>query len=557
MEQENNQVGRASIFQSLSDLLEWLAKVWAPLGAFIIAIAAIYWLEFIRVYAVPVSFASSSVLTGLPAMAAAIAAMVGVLTIFVLMPAALLWLPVDSVGKTLMDGHRSWRAEQRQARQGVRRLNGWDLPGRWLAAQFALGLLWTAVIAIGVVAKDVNVGVITVPATLIAILGYWCLLRPIRLAACGKPSLDFGILFCVLTGTQFLVVFGVIYVALQTAQDSAPLTLTLRALSCVIALTILSFAQLIVAKLVSNGWYPNAPKHIFLALLAVTALPTAWPPFGGAMIAFALHTSANDGKSCVVLLAADTANSKVWHDVLDAGKLDQSIPLNFAARLDDTFYVKPTRVSQTYPIPVSQTRGVASCRTDEPSPLERAPAKEPVSTTSTTAHINTWNVLSWAISAGSMLVAICSLRFSVRSWRETNRPLVVARIVTRLAGNAGIALDLIVENTGNRPALDMQLSAAESDVRQALVDPSPNAKIPTDAARVFFSSVFVPVLAAGQSVSNAFGWLGMDGVWRPGASIPIAITYRGVGGRHFREPMVLLLASDQGFAQTSWSTSGE
>jgi hypothetical protein len=366
MEQEKDEASRTSVFQTISDLLEWLAKVWAPLGAFIIAFASIYWLEFIRVYAIPVSFASLSVLTGLPAMAAAIAAAVSVLTIFVLMPVGLLWLPVDRAGKTLMDGHRSWQSKYPPMLSGIRRFGDWGLLERWIAAQIALGLLWVAVIAGGVLVKGTNIGIITLPATMIAIAGYWYLLRPIRLHACGVPSLDFRMMFCVLTGAQFLVAFSVIYVALQTAPDSSLSTLLLRAFFCFAALAILSLVQLMVAKLVSNGWYPNAPKHIVLALLVTTALPTAWPPFGAAMTAFALHTSASDGKSCVVLLASDTANPKIWHDVLDPNKSGQSIPLNFAVRLEDTYYVKQTKASPTYPIPVSQTLRVASCPSGQP-----------------------------------------------------------------------------------------------------------------------------------------------------------------------------------------------
>lgn len=556
MEQEKDEATRTSVFQAISDLLEWLAKVWAPLGAFIIAIAAIYWLEFIRVYAVPVSFASSSVLTGLPAMAAAIAAMVGILTMFVLMPATLLWLSVDGDGKTLMDGHRNWQAEHPPILRGIRRLSEWGLLGRWITAQIALGLLWAVVIAAGVLAKDINIGVFTMPATMVAIAGYWYLLRPIRLRACGTPTLDFRMMFCVLTGAQFLVAFSVLYIALQTVPDSSAPTLGLRAIFCLTALTLLSLAQLMVAKLVSNGWYPNAPKHIVLALVFITALPMAWPPFGGAMTAFALRTSASDGKSCVVLLASDSANQKIWHDVLDSKKSDQSVPLDFVTRLDDTYYIKKTKASPTYPIPVSQTRGIASCASSPPSPQQTVQSSDPT-TARTAAPPTTWNAPSLLISAGSMLVAIYSLLFSVRSWRQTNRPLVVAKIATHSGGNTGIALNLIVENMGNRPALDVRLNANESDVRRALIAAALNAEVPTDAARVFFSNAFIPVLAQGQSVLNAFGWLGVDGVWRAGATIPISITYRGLAGTHFRESITLLLADDEGFAQTFWDKSGE
>lgn len=85
------------------------------------------------------------------------------------------------------------------------------------------------------------------------------------------------------------------------------------------------------------------------------------PPSGGAMTAFALRTSAPDGRFCVVLLASDATSSKNWHEILDSKEPDRSVPLDFVARLEDTYYVRQSKAAPTYPIPVSQTRGVASC----------------------------------------------------------------------------------------------------------------------------------------------------------------------------------------------------
>jgi len=159
------------------------------------------------------------------------------------------------------------------------------------------------------------------------------------------------------------------------------------------------------------------------------------------------------------------------------------------------------------------------------------------------------------ISAASMLVAILSLVFTMRAWRQSNRPLLTARISTHDGGNTGIALNILVENSGNRPALDIALHADEADIRAAMADPSPAHPIPTDANRVFFSNIIIPVLANGRGLSNAFGSLGTAGVWRPGATIPVKVSYRGMAGPHFKERFWLLLSDDAGFAQTYWDKS--
>lgn len=158
------------------------------------------------------------------------------------------------------------------------------------------------------------------------------------------------------------------------------------------------------------------------------------------------------------------------------------------------------------------------------------------------------------VSGGSLLgiasaaIALVSLFFAVYSWRQANRPLVSARVTSQDGGNAGIALNLLVENTGNRPARDVRLMAKESDVLAALQQ----AAIPKDAQRCFFSGIEIPVLANGRSTSNGFWHLGQPGSWRAGAKIPVKIKYRDLSGRRFSSKVQLFLADDAGFAQTFW-----
>ena len=155
-----------------------------------------------------------------------------------------------------------------------------------------------------------------------------------------------------------------------------------------------------------------------------------------------------------------------------------------------------------------------------------------------------------SISITSVAIAILSLVLAFYSWRQANRPLVSARIAVASGGNAGVALNVVVENTGNRPAKNIRLIARQSDVIAALSAPS---IIPIDAKRCFFSEVSIPLLVQGRATSNAFGHLGQpSGSWRSGAEIPIKIVYGDLGRRKFSSKLRLLLADDAGFAQTFW-----
>lgn len=150
----------------------------------------------------------------------------------------------------------------------------------------------------------------------------------------------------------------------------------------------------------------------------------------------------------------------------------------------------------------------------------------------------------------SAAIAILSLFFAIYSWRQANRPLVSARVTSHKGGNIATTLSLLIENTGNRPALNVRLIAKETEVRAAHF----RAEIPTDAKRCFFSGVIIPVLANGRSASNAFEHLGDPECWRPGSKIPIKIKYQDLSGRRYTSKIDLLLADDSGFAQTFWGS---
>jgi len=154
------------------------------------------------------------------------------------------------------------------------------------------------------------------------------------------------------------------------------------------------------------------------------------------------------------------------------------------------------------------------------------------------------------LGIASAVIALVSLFFAVYSWRQANRPLVSARVTSQSGGNAGIALNILVENTGNRPAREIHLIAKESDIRAVLKQTA----IPTDAQRCFFSGIDIPVLANGRSTSNGFWHLGQPDSWHAGAEIPLKIKYRDLSGRRFSNKVRLFLADDAGFAQTFWGS---
>src|SRR5207253_2719998 len=63
------------------------------------------------------------------------------------------------------------------------------------------------------------------------------------------------------------------------------------------------------------------------------------------------------------------------------------------------------------------------------------------------------------VPLSALVISILSFYFSIKSWRESNRPLITARVSSLgMGGNVAIPLSLVVENTGNRPAKNIQLT---------------------------------------------------------------------------------------------------
>lgn len=163
-------------------------------------------------------------------------------------------------------------------------------------------------------------------------------------------------------------------------------------------------------------------------------------------------------------------------------------------------------------------------------------------------------VITLTISGIALLVSILSICFAVFAWREAHRPIIIARVTTAESGNVATALQLIVENTGNRPARDITLTCDKSTLDKVL-DPKVGAKPPNDVERVFASDTVIPVLEHGRAVTCAFGLFSAEdqSTWMPNSRLPVSISYTSLGRRRFKDTMDLLLSDDHSFTGLQWA----
>lgn len=166
-----------------------------------------------------------------------------------------------------------------------------------------------------------------------------------------------------------------------------------------------------------------------------------------------------------------------------------------------------------------------------------------------------WTSIS--LSTAALVISVVSYWFSRKSWMESNRPIVTASVRTVSTGNLATALQLVVVNSGNRPAQQVQLSVTKQDLASALV-PDADPTYLEGIQRCFSPDGMIPVLLNGASEQNAFGVIspGPDACWRDNALLSIGVQYTDMGTqRRFRHRIILRIAENTAFARSNWADS--
>ncbi len=155
------------------------------------------------------------------------------------------------------------------------------------------------------------------------------------------------------------------------------------------------------------------------------------------------------------------------------------------------------------------------------------------------------------MSGGALIIAISSFIFAVMSWRDTHRPIVTAFIRCPVSGNSGTGLEIVVSNSGNRPAKDVQLHALKTDLQKSIAAPVGD-KMREAVERCFSKETFIPVLEGGKQVTNSFGIFTVGDnnhdTWHYKSILEVVITYEGITGRKYSNRNKLQIVCNKGFA---------
>jgi hypothetical protein len=162
--------------------------------------------------------------------------------------------------------------------------------------------------------------------------------------------------------------------------------------------------------------------------------------------------------------------------------------------------------------------------------------------------------LKVSLTAVAFLLSVLALIFTRKTWFESNRPIVTAEIVTASAGNVATAFNLVVHNTGNRPATNVRLQAGAKQLNAAI---SANAKdlMKKEIIRCFSEEGRIPLLHHQSKKTNGFGVSSTnekENVLVYNSVISIKITYNDLYGKKYTSEQDLLVRDSEYFAGSRW-----
>lgn len=347
-------------FGSVSRLLIWMAKRAAPLTGIAISIAALLWSDFRREFALPIGFASSSMLTALPSLAAIVCVAVGCIVTGIAVPSMVLTHPLGKNSRSLaqlclLSGSEPPGPEAQQTARIIKRY--------WVGMGVASAVAWAMTISWKIIW----------PGTPLA-SGLLLLLACILLqTASARPTLKRALrsqdpasasFYCTLFFSlllQYLVAFWAMYAVLKSiAASTIVAILSCWAVLVVIMILVATF-QMIVSQRVTKGWYPNLLKHLVCLALALLGFVGMIPPLGGRLASLALLSSASADRPCTILLFNSATHDTIPKSIVEPKHSSQSKELRVVYPSDSKLYVKESIDGPTYFVDLKALIGTASC----------------------------------------------------------------------------------------------------------------------------------------------------------------------------------------------------
>ena len=162
---------------------------------------------------------------------------------------------------------------------------------------------------------------------------------------------------------------------------------------------------------------------------------------------------------------------------------------------------------------------------------------------------------SW-LAVAAFAASIISLYFTKVNWVQSNRPIVTAFISEHESGSMAATFNLVIANTGTRPAIRVRMHAGHAEIMRLLENDIERKRFALIESN-FLKASEIPLLRNGEELTTSFGAFvngTEEGGWlRYGAEADVSITYQDLDGRRFESRQPLRVYARQGFGGGVWN----
>lgn len=167
-------------------------------------------------------------------------------------------------------------------------------------------------------------------------------------------------------------------------------------------------------------------------------------------------------------------------------------------------------------------------------------------------------ITQYLISVAAILISIASLIFAKKSWYQSNRPIVVAYVEEDSMGINSATFNLIVTNTGTRPAINIKLKTKEADLEQ-IFENEVDKVTQNTIENCFKKDSEIALLKNNAKITTSFG--SYEGTYprRKGIKydswLPIQIEYKDLNSKAYKESLSLKIRWLNGFGGGIWKVA--
>lgn len=346
----------------ISSGLTWLNERAWPLAGFVFFVPVIYLLSFIQEEKLPLSIASSSIISSLPVLFALILLCITLLVGLLLSPTMILFSPLEKNNSDrLIDSLISSDNSQKTSLPFP-----WKTIFAWMLAPIVL-ISIVAIISLFIEADDGGIHwslqlllIISIPVTAIIFI------LSVRKATGRNIRLrDISSDFClsVLMGIvpQFLITTYVIIVSVRIA-DSSDYPLAVIAAAAVIALAVLCPLQLIGATLIASvGRTGQSFKRALSIGCSIIVLLGLYPPTAAWLAGSVFQLTSSGGRPCAIL--SFHSIDSIEKSIIDTEYGMKSKPLRILIDVDGYFWVRPKDIlsKDIYLVSHEATSRISEC----------------------------------------------------------------------------------------------------------------------------------------------------------------------------------------------------